>query len=58
LNKINYEKEIFIGFLRYWFDENGKQHFDTFPQGAANFESRLNFGGLFSSDKMVKLVLN
>lgn len=57
LNKLEYAPTLFIGLLRTWLDADGKQHFDTIPDGEYQYDPRLNFNAYFSADKLGKLIL-
>ena len=57
MDKLDFAGEIFIGFCRSWYDENGKHCFDFSAGGEHILDHRLNFGGYFSADKMEKLII-
>ena len=57
LDKLEFAREIFVGFFRSWFDADGKHCQDFSAPGEQFLDHRLNFGGYFSADKMEKLVI-
>ena len=57
LSKMDHAREVFAGVARFWTDEKHKFVFDGTPGGEI-MESRLNLWGMFSAEKMKKLILS
>ena len=56
LSKFDHAREVFAGVARFWMDEKHNLVFDGTPDGEI-MEHRLNLYGLFSAEKLKKLVL-